>query len=135
MKTIIVILNSSINRSLVFHLSIQIIISITLCKLVPCIDSWRLPLPRELAVATPRRCGRSRFARAAHCWLLFRTRYWWKTGRTLPTLHWFYCCFWAMIGCCGVDGWKERTDKKNTEGPFQRVRKMWRERERSVKEN
>lgn len=38
-----------------------------------------------------------------------------------------------MLWCRWME--KKRTDKKNTEGPFQRVRKMWRERERSVKEN
>lgn len=35
-----------------------------------------------------------------------------------------------MSEMCGVN-WteeKKRTDKKNTEGPFQRIRKMWRER-------
>lgn len=89
--------------------------------LIPCIDSWQLPLLQELAVAVPRRYGHSRFARAAHCWLLFRTRYWWKTGRTLPTLHWFYCCFWAMIGCrrCVVS-----IGRKKTRGRTRRIRKV-----------
>lgn len=104
----------NLNRKSVSHMNSQLAIPRVL---LPCIDSWRLPLPRVLAVAAPRRCGRSRSARAAHCWLLFRTRYWWKTGRTLPTLHWFYCCFWAMIGCCGVDGWRKR-------GRTRRIRKV-----------
>lgn len=107
--------------------------------LIPCIDSWRLPLPQELAVAAPRRCGHSQFGRALHCWLLFRTRYWWKTGRTLPTLHWFYCCFWAMMGCrrCAVSIGRKKTKEDGQEEYGRSVSASLSNvaRERSVKEN
>lgn len=104
---------------------------VILRELIPCIDSWRLLLPQELAVAALRRYGRSRFGRVARYWLPFRTRYWWKTGRTLPTLHWFYCCL-GDDRMSDVVLMEKRTDRRIRKVRFS-VRKMWRE--RSVKEN
>lgn len=94
-------------------------------KPIPCIDSSQLLLPQELVVAVLHQCGHFRFARAAHYWLPFRTRYWWKTGRTLPTLHWFYCCL-GDDRMSDVVSMEKRMDRRIRKVRFS-VRKMWRE--------